>query len=292
MLGSEICLRLARKGLPVRALVRPGAAGRDRLTQAGVETCTGDLKDRRSLESACRGVSAVVTTANAMISRRRGDSLRTVDRDGHLALVDTARDAGASRFVYVSVTPRLAPGPPLVTYKRQVEAAVRSSGMSWTILQPAAFMEISLGPIAGWDPARRRAMILGPGTTPVSYVSSSDVATIAVRSLSEDGFANRSVPIGGPEALTALQVVRLFESATGGPFAVTHIPIAVARSLAVLLRFVDPVHASILGMATQMAMSGDIIEVKPSREGDHPEMTTVSAYVAKAAGSSVARPHA
>jgi NADH dehydrogenase len=57
MLGSEICRLLAEDGRPVRALVRE-TSNPDRiaaLSSLGAELVHGDLKDRRSLDAACRG---------------------------------------------------------------------------------------------------------------------------------------------------------------------------------------------------------------------------------------------
>src|SRR5918911_194830 len=79
--GGEVCRRLSAVGKPVRALVRPTAdRGRlEPLEAAGVETVVGDLKDPASLETACRGVRGIISTAAAIASRQPGDSFETVD---------------------------------------------------------------------------------------------------------------------------------------------------------------------------------------------------------------------
>jgi uncharacterized protein YbjT (DUF2867 family) len=84
ILGSEICRLVAETGKPVRALVRatsdPDKVAR--LKALKVDVVIGDLKDRRSLDAACRGVSAIVSTASSTLSRQEGDSIESVDRDG------------------------------------------------------------------------------------------------------------------------------------------------------------------------------------------------------------------
>ena len=91
--GQRVVRRLAGQGRRVRALVRPGAdAGKvDAIRAEGVTFVEGDLKDPPSLRVACDGVSTVISTASATISRGAGDTIDTVDRDGQLALVDAAR---------------------------------------------------------------------------------------------------------------------------------------------------------------------------------------------------------
>ena len=92
-LGSEICRRLRREQASVRALVRQ-SANPDRLASllnAGVELCTGDLKDPGSLREACEGAEVVISTASSTLSRQEGDSIETVDRIGQLSLIEAAR---------------------------------------------------------------------------------------------------------------------------------------------------------------------------------------------------------
>ena len=75
-LGFEISTRLRARGLPVRALVRGGSDRERALAALGVESVRGDLRDPASLKAACSGVSRVITTANAVVPRRKGDTLK------------------------------------------------------------------------------------------------------------------------------------------------------------------------------------------------------------------------
>lgn len=262
LLGSEIARRLRSGGHAVRALVRPGAAGVPALAAAGVETTEGDLKDEASLARACAGVRAVVSTVTATTSRRPGDTLKTVDRDGQTRLVAVARRVGVERFVYVSLSANI-PASTLVNYKRRVEDAVRSSGMAWVILQPPAFMDIWLSPRLGWDIANARAMIVGDGTRPTSFVALSDVARFAVLAAADPRLANRNLPLGGPEALSPQQVLTICEEVTGRRFRVRRVPLAVVKVAAALLRPIAPVPAALAALAVASAEVGDPIDMAP-----------------------------
>jgi len=61
LLGGEICSRLSERGASVRALARKTSDGAkvQRLKSLRVKVVEGDLKDRASLEAACRGASTV-----------------------------------------------------------------------------------------------------------------------------------------------------------------------------------------------------------------------------------------
>src|SRR5712691_10709681 len=80
LVGRDICRRLGAAGKPVRAMVRPtaDAAKLAELERGGATLVHGDLKDRASVEAACRGVSAVITTASTTLSRQPDDSIRAV----------------------------------------------------------------------------------------------------------------------------------------------------------------------------------------------------------------------
>src|SRR4051812_1519895 len=136
VLGSEICRQLRAAGQPVRALVRRGSAREAALAALGVEIAYGDLRVPATLEAACRGVSCGFSTATAMGAKDKSLTLRDIDRNGQLAVVAAAKANGVGRFVFISLSPLLQPPAPLVRYKREVERAVRDSGMKWTILQP------------------------------------------------------------------------------------------------------------------------------------------------------------
>jgi NADH dehydrogenase len=66
VLGGEICRQLRQGGRPVRALTRSTTDPLkvEQLKRLGATLVQGDLKDRASLDSACRGAAAVITTRN------------------------------------------------------------------------------------------------------------------------------------------------------------------------------------------------------------------------------------
>jgi uncharacterized protein YbjT (DUF2867 family) len=226
-LGTAVCRQLAQSGRKVRALVRDTAdAGkRAALETSGAELVRGDLKDAASLAAACRGIDEIVTTASSTLSRQAGDSIETVDRQGILALIAAAREAGVARFVYISIPPNLRFDSPLSRAKREVERALSASGMAWTVLQANYFMEVWLSPALGFDHADGRARVFGPGDQPLAWVSLHDVAGLAVQALDTGATRNRLLAVGGPENLSPLDVVRTFEQVTGRAFAVEHVPV-------------------------------------------------------------------
>ena len=233
-LGGAVCKRLREEGKPVRGLVRSTAdAGKvDRLRQQGVDLAYGDLKDRRSLDAACAGVDTVICTATTTVSRQPDDSIEDTDRDGCLSLVAAAKEAGVGRFVYLSYSGGIDRGSEpcrLTQAKRSVEAALQKSGMSYTIVRPSYFMEVWLSPRVGFDYGNAQVAIYGSGESPISWISREDVAKFVVQSLDNPIARNAILELGGPEPLSPLSVVSIFEESSGRSFAVTHVPVEALR---------------------------------------------------------------
>ena len=216
LVGRQIALALRRQNQSVRALVRGGSAHpkAGELQSDGIRIVDGDLTQPESLAIACEGVDSVVCTATTMPTGA-DDGLRRVDHDGVLALIDAAERAGAKKFVYTSYSGNLRRPSALETAKRDCEARLLESSMNAVVLRPTYFMEIWLGPHLGFDPANGRARIIGAGEAKISYISASNVAEFAVSALLRQTGQQAILEMGGPEPLSQLDVVRIFERTLG-----------------------------------------------------------------------------
>jgi len=278
LLGPEICQRLTAAGQQVRVLIRPTAdAGkRGALAGLGVELVEGDLKDAASLARACGGVQAVISTASSTLSRQAGDSIETVDLQGQLALVDAARRAGVGRFVFVSFRENPNIQYPLTAAKRAVERALQSSGMAYTILQASYFMEVWLTPALGFDAANGKVRMYGDGNRPISWISYRDVARAAAAAVTEGTASNMVVELGGPQALSPREVVRMFEAAGAGEIATESVPEAALE--AQLREATDSLQKSFAGLMLQCA-AGDVIDTTKSSQLFPFRMTSVRDFI-------------
>jgi uncharacterized protein YbjT (DUF2867 family) len=233
-LGSEVVRQVLATGRPVRAMTRqPGAAGQ--LEEWGAGVVEGDLLDRASVERACDGVSSVVASAHAALGRGR-NCPQTVDATGNRTLIDVAQAEGVSHFVYVSAIGAVSDHPvDFFRIKYETGEYLQSSGLSWSIVSGAAFMETQNG-IAGSSVADKgKAILFGRGDTRSNYVSVIDVAKFVVLALDDHRLRRRVVEVGGPENLTQSEVIDLYELVTGRRARRTHIPVPVLRALRVLI---------------------------------------------------------
>jgi uncharacterized protein YbjT (DUF2867 family) len=275
LLGTRICERLRTEGQPVRALIRR-TSNPDKvnaLRSLGCELASGDLKDPPQVQVACQGISALISTASSTLSRQPGDSIESVDLQGQLGLANAARSAGVGRFIYVSFRDNPSVQHPLTQAKRSVERAI--ADLDFTSIQASWFMEVWLSPALGFDYIRSRARIYGDGSNPISWVSYRDVAEFCIAPVLRSVASRSVLEVGGPEALTPLEVVRIFEEESGRRFEVETIPEEKLREQ--LDSANDSLEKSFAGLLIQYA-HGDAIDMRGLLESIPIRLTSVREY--------------
>jgi len=96
--------------------------------------------------------------------------------------------------------------------------------------QKAYLEEMALRSHLGFDPANNSATIYGHGANKISWIAIKDVAAFVVKALDTEAAHNRIIDLGGPEALSPLEVVRLFEAQNEESFQIQYVPEEVLRS--------------------------------------------------------------
>jgi len=272
--GGAVCNALRAEGKPVRAMVRESSdPARVRgLEELGAEVVRGELRDPESLARACQSVATVVSGATTITSMGT-DSITAVDRDGQLSLVDAAEHAKVAHFIYVSYTRHVDTDDPLTQAKRMIEQRLRESELGFTILRPSYFMEMWLGPALGWELAEGRAQVLGSGEQRVNWISARDVVMAIVACVDNSQALGQTIELGGPEALSPNEVVRLAESLLGRSIEVERVPAEALEQQAGEAAGTD---ASIFPSLMLCQTRGDEIEAAP--EWLRPQ-TTVDEYL-------------
>ena len=286
MLGSAICRELAGTGQEVRALMRTTSDPIEtaKLKERGINLVNGDIKRRATLEAACQGVKTVISTATCTRSRQHDDSIQSVDLQGQLDLVQAARLAGVRHFVFISF-PEVPVRFPLQDAKRAVEQALIASGMTYTILQPTFFMEFWFSPALGFDVVAGKAQIFGTGERPISWISYRDVARFAAASVTAPAARNAVIKLGGPEALTPLQVVEEFERVSGRRFSVELVPESSLQ--AKWAAATDPLEKSFAGLMLYYAR-GDVIDMTEPLRWSPMQLTSVHQFATQEPVSAMA----
>ncbi|MEV4166425.1 NAD(P)H-binding protein [Nonomuraea dietziae] len=191
--GSEVMQALRLAGAPVRALVRAP-------DDLPVEQVVGDLDRPDSLAAALAGV--------------RGVFLLPGYRDMAGVTAELAK-AGVERVVLLSSQAAVATDTanPISAFMIASEAAVRGSGLAWTILRPAAFMSNTFRwlPQLGQGDLVRDAF----GDVPIASIDPADIAAVTAKALLEPGHEGRAYSLTGPEALLPADRLRILGRALG-----------------------------------------------------------------------------
>lgn len=278
-LGSEICRQLIAENKNVKGLVRATSDANKvaQLKELGVEIIEGDLKNKESLVNALRGVSAIISTVSSTLSRQEGDSIKTVDDEGQTNLINAAVNVGVSQFVYVSFC-AMAGEWPLQTAKRKVEKHLAESGLNYTILQPTFFMEVWLSPVLGFDYPNFKATIYGEGNNKVSWIAIKDVASFAVASLGNPAAKNKIIELGGPQAVSPLEAVLIFEATRGKKFELQFVPEEAMTAQKATAP--DPLSESFAALMLGVA-HGSEIDMKKTLDVFPIQLTSVNDYAAR-----------
>ena len=202
--GREIVKQLSSAGARVQALVRNPEKAAEIAALAGVEIVAGDLGRPETLDAALVGMERVL-----LLSSPNPDSVR---EQGNLIAAAT-RAAVPPHVVKFSAVGADAGAPEgIMKWHGQTEEQLKASGLAYTILRPALFMQEFLNTWGG-----QQTIYLPMGETRQALVDIRDIAAVAVKTLTEDGHAGRTYEITGPEALTFAEIAGQISAATGEP---------------------------------------------------------------------------
>jgi uncharacterized protein YbjT (DUF2867 family) len=222
--GGMITRTLLGQDRQLRILVRSGS-DHHAFVAAGAEAAFGDLKDPASLAVACRGVDTVITTASA--GERGGDDTpASVDLEGNRNLIDAARTAGVRQFIFVSALLARADHPvPVPRAKALTEAALRASGLTYTIVAANAIADVMFPLVVGYPlSVGKPVTLVGEGRRRHTFIAARDVAAFATAAVDHPSALNRRIEIGGPDALSWRDVLAAYERTLGRPIPVQWIP--------------------------------------------------------------------
>ena len=197
--GQAIIKVLAARRQPVRALVRREEQTQIVKSLGAKEAIVGDMRDAMTLSRATQGVHAIYHICPNVSP----DEIQI----GKTAIA-AARDAGVEQFVFHSV---MHPQTEAMTHhwnKLRVEEALFESGLAYTILQPASYMQNVLG---GWQAIAERGVYAVPYSVEarMSMVDLEDAAKAAAVVLTEPGHLGATYELAGPEVLTQTQVAEI-----------------------------------------------------------------------------------
>ncbi|MEU0899210.1 NmrA/HSCARG family protein [Streptomyces massasporeus] len=255
--GGATARALLAAGHRVRALTRrPGSPAAAILRGLGAEVRRADFDDRASLDDALAGADSLfaVTTpfgTDTAVEARQGKAIvdaAAAARLGHVVLTSAAHaDRGT--------------GVPHYESKYLVEQRLRASGLPWTVIAPAAFMD---NYASGWTLGGLRDGTFAwpmPTDRPLTLIPADDIGAFAALTLQRrDEFTGRRIDIASDDR-TPGQIAKALAAATGRPVTHQEVPLAYVRTRS----------ADLAAMFEYFTTSGLDVDVAGLRR-DYPEV--------------------
>jgi len=205
------------------------------LKEWGAELIKGDLCYPESLPLALAGVDAVIDAATSRPTD--SESIKRVDWEGKVSLIQAVKTAGIDRFIFFSILGNQNfPEVPLMEIKRCTELFLAESGLNYTILQPCGFMQGLISQYAIPILDGQGVWITGTSSA-IAYMDTQDIAKFAVRALSVPATERKTFPIVGTRAWSADEIIRLCERLSDKSAKIARMPLGVLRAMRSFLGF-------------------------------------------------------
>lgn len=208
MLGKPVAQQLKADGFNVRLLVRNPEKAR-KLLGDGYEFIQGDVDNESSLNTALSGVDGV------HISLKGGPTEADFERMDHFAVRDIARIAKEQNVERVTLISAYAVSEekadtPESRSKVRGEAALKSSGVPYTIFRCSWFMETLPLFVQG-----KSISLIGNQTHLLHWIAVEDYARMVSKSYQTDETLNKELYIFGPEAYTMGEAMNIYAAHVG-----------------------------------------------------------------------------
>lgn len=192
--GRAIIHNLSSKGIQVRAFVHRADQIEEIMSAGATEAVAGDMMDQKAVKDAFAGVTAVYHICSA-INPNEFQIGKT--------MIEAAREAKVEQFVYHSVLHSVLQDMPHHQKKLMVEEFLVNSGVPYTIVQPAVFMQNILD---SWDVLKdegifRQKFFISEETR-MCMLDLEDLAEAASIILMNPGHTGATYELSGPENLS------------------------------------------------------------------------------------------
>ena len=225
-LGRQMVLQALMKGYPVRCMVRNFRKA-NFLKEWGVELVYGDLTKPETLPPCFKGITAVI---DASTSRpNEPESLKKVDWDGKLALIEAAKAANIQRFIFFSAqNVEQFDNIPLMKLKYGIEKRLEASNVPYTIFRLTGFYQGLIEQYA--IPILENLPIwVTNENTYIAYMDTQDIAKFSMRALQIPQTMNQTFFLSGLKGWVSSEIITLCEQLAGQTARVQRVPLIVLK---------------------------------------------------------------
>lgn len=276
--GGATARALAADGWRVRALVRDKQSSKAQdLAALGVELVLGDFQDPTSVEMAMSGIHSVFSVIPSSADAQYGITDEDEVRFG-IAAIDAAKRAGVQHLVYSS-TIGASPDIGLGHYesKWHIEQYLRQSGLPFSIVRPAPFMELLLYPHFGL----RQGVVtfFGEPDRIVQFIAVQDLGAIVAKLLADPSHHLGITIDIASDALSGNDIAAKIGQATARQVPYMQVPAESAAQNPMLARLLQAMSDG------KLAGQADI----PSLRALHPGLLTFERWLAAGHAAAIAK---
>jgi uncharacterized protein YbjT (DUF2867 family) len=207
--GSGLVPALRSAGVDVRAFVRDESKAQP-LKDVGAEIVVGDLDQPETIGPAVEGVDKIyLLTWNGPTQAQQA-----------ISVIEAAKRAGNPHIVRHSMWG--SEKSRIIKQGDQVEEAVKSSGLPWTLLQPTFFMQNTM--MAAQTIASDGVIYWDMGDGKLGMIDVRDIVDCAAAVLTGRGHEGKSYILTGPEAISFHDVAATFSKVLGKDVSYVSVP--------------------------------------------------------------------
>ena len=237
-IGRAIARRLAALAeVRVRVMSRNPARARQMLPDSPIEFVAGEVTQPASLPAAMAGADCVIDAVQfdgyPVEDPARGLTFERIDYGGTLALLESAKAAGTSRFIYISgASADEHSAHAGFRAKGRAERAIAQSGLEYTIFRPSLVFGSEDRTVNLFVKALRYSPLFavpGSGRQRVQPIWIEDLAAAVALGLNNPAARNRCFEVGGPQPMSFDEFMRLLMDITGRHRPLVHVPEGLLR---------------------------------------------------------------
>jgi len=235
-LGRQIVLQALKKGYQVRCLVRNFRKA-NFLKEWGAELVYADLTRPETIPPCLKGITAIIDVSTSRPNEL--NSLKKVDWDGKLYLLEAAKLANIKRFIFFSAQNlEQFKNIPLMKLKYGIESELKKSNIPYTIFRLTGFYQGLIEQYA--IPILEDLPIwVTNEKSYVSYMNTQDIAKFCLRSLQIPLTVNQTFSLNGLKGWRSDEILNLCEQLAGKSAKVQRIPLIILKFVSSFFGFFE-----------------------------------------------------
>ncbi len=207
--GKAVVKALVSRNIEVRAMIHSSNKSDEMLSLGASEIFVGDIASYDDIVSALQGVDSIYY----ICPTAREDEAEI----GKMA-ISAAKAAGVNRFIYQSVLHSIEPELPHHRQKLEVERALIDSGLCYSIIQPAPFMQNLMNAkdaLVNNKVFVQKFFTAPDSTNRINLIDADDFGCCVAEIVDNNQYEYATLELCGPQNLSASEMLSAIEEILG-----------------------------------------------------------------------------